>query len=384
MAAPANQTLTLAHTPQFCGEPKPGFVSAEEFISRIEALREGNAWDDAATIREATRGLYGDAHRWYHHAQKLGYGATHAHEVSHRWDFFKEQFRSSFFTVRSLADSDLDWLGFRQHGGQSVGIFLHNTMGSVAQSMDLVQQRVLANYGWAALPRARWVDAEHNWYDALAAPAKAHVQAAAELFADFQRDGMLRETIRFITAKVGTRGATRDKVKDAIAKALRANAELSAIIEQAVAEEATLKAEQRAGDRRGGPSGGANARNRGRQGSNVHGVDATGRPEDNDDDVSAVENQLAATWGGSSSSSSSSDPNAFCLFCLLKGHRIRDCRKHKAYLKEQQERRQGGGNSDGQRKKGKRATKKKDATGSGGGVQAISDADVYPQPPENY
>ena len=342
-AAPAGTPITLAQTPQFCGEAKPGFVSAEEFLTRMDALRTGNAWTDQAAIREATRGLFGDAHRWYHHYQLIALGTAHAANMRNNWDVFVEQFKQAYFTVRSLADSDLDWLGMRQSTNQSIAAFLHNTIGAVAQSLALVKEKVSRDFAFNNLPNDDVPGAASAWLQALGAGDRAHADAILNAFGRFSRDGMLLELTRFIAAKVGARGAARDKVRNVIAKALRDGRDLPGIIETAQAEEAVAKTDGKGAPRHfGGPKP--------RTGHGVHGVDTADNEGPNasnqPDELHALEQELAAIWGNAQGGAESADQVAGpvaaaggCLFCLRKGHRIRDCRQYRAHLRAQAEKR---------------------------------------------
>lgn len=330
-------TSYLAQKPIFCGpHVEKGTLSAEEFLDRMNTMKEASNWGDVRAIQEATAGLQGDAFTWYYRYELKLKTATHAHNMRNDWDEFKKAFKAAYFAQRSAADADLDWVGARQQGGQSVVQFMHNTAAAINENFELAKAQVKETRPTVdATPTAYIAQARRAWLQALQAADQAHVVQIARGYANQSLDLLSTELTKLTTCKVAGKGAKQEKVRLAIGRALRAQDELDGIIDKARAEEAMSAATGPAPANPQQQQQGRGPRNPqqqrgGRQGARVAAVE---EQHDNNGhfDVDAIGRQQRGGARGRGRGTgrgrgAGAAPRVIrCFLCDEEGHAVSDC-----------------------------------------------------------
>ena len=236
-------TSYIAPKPSFNGPAQEkGALSAEEFLDRMETMKEASNWDDQRTIQEAASGLHGDAFTWFYRFELKLQGEDHARAMKTNWATFKRAFKAAYFQQRSAADADLDWVGATQKQGQAVVQYLHNTIAGINENFALVTESVKqARPDPAHVPDAYIPAATKGWLAGLPDAQKPEAAAALEGYANFAMDRLQQDLAKLTTAKVTSKGARQDRVRAAIGRALRDGDDILQIIEKARNEETMLR-----------------------------------------------------------------------------------------------------------------------------------------------
>lgn len=120
----------LSNEPLFYGGDLSKGMTPEDFITRMEALRLTNNWNDAAAAAQAIGFLRGPASEWFN--QGLPNMMQDKYRLALRaYTHFKEAFQVQYFKVRSSADVTTDWSNLRQLPSEKAMDFLARVAGAL-------------------------------------------------------------------------------------------------------------------------------------------------------------------------------------------------------------------------------------------------------------
>jgi hypothetical protein len=110
-----NNTM-LSTEPLFYGDGSQG-TSAEDFIARLDALREAQAWTHEQTAKQAISYLRGSAHHWFTESMEM---ERRDDQEAAKGDFriFTTFFKDQYFKIRASHDVTTDWSTLKQLQGE--------------------------------------------------------------------------------------------------------------------------------------------------------------------------------------------------------------------------------------------------------------------------
>jgi hypothetical protein len=140
----AAPNVFLLTEPLFYGEKaRTQGCTAEEFVTRVDAQRLNNGWDQQTTAVRARGFMRDAAHSWCEHALPAihQWDTERLTQIRETWDGFKKVFQETYFTVNTATDLAVDWTTLRQLPSEDALMFANRVASTLHRYQDLLVSR---------------------------------------------------------------------------------------------------------------------------------------------------------------------------------------------------------------------------------------------------
>ena len=233
MANADAQMHMVTQEPRFHGraEAKKGVgLSAEDFIARIQAFKDGGNWAANVTAVKAASWLRDSAHEWFAETLHLGDRALYD-AMRADWDIFKSTFRKQFFSISITTDVSMEWYKLRQLEDETAKDFVSrvvavfNKYGRLMEGDEMTPEQMRPMQTIVAGVADRpWGNLDQQVRDA--------VNAALLTSWNWIRDHTRTKILLDQAFNVAAAGMRHPKVRDAMLKAIREKLNLMDTLQQ--------------------------------------------------------------------------------------------------------------------------------------------------------
>jgi hypothetical protein len=235
MAANAQMTM-VTQEPRFYGtsEAKEGKgLTAEDFIARIQDLKESGNWGEAETAVKAISWLRNSAYQFFNTGLRLSDRRKYD-AVRNGWAAFKTEFSKRYFEVKVSTDLSMDWHNLKQLEKETAQEFVCRVVSVYGKYSDLLQQHEMTAEDAEPLRRIFvevGPDAVTEFAD-FNANIRDRINAELLTLWNGIRDRTKTDILMDQALNTAAAGLRSQKVRDALLKCIRAKMDMDDILQR--------------------------------------------------------------------------------------------------------------------------------------------------------